>query len=296
MLTVNRIRKPMYVKLFSSILTSSVWAEDMPTRLTWITLLAMADKDGDVRASPSGLARIANIPVEDCHRAIAKFLSPDIESGTQVYEGRRLEEREGGWFILNYAKYRAIQDAEARKATWRESSRKYRDRQHSSTESTPCIEMSTEAEAEAEADTKEKKQRPPKAERSVPVTQSPVTPKATWLTPYLNAWEAHYGAGSAATMVGRLARAFKPLDAIHGPARVLQQLGKYLHQTEARFASPQSFAQRFEQWGETVAAPTKQARGHQALAEWLHNEDDRYGNVKSGRGPAGYLATPVPEP
>lgn len=141
----------MYVKLFSSILTSSVWAEDVPTRIVWITLLALADKEGDVRSSPSGLARVANVTPEDCQRALAKFLAPDPESGTKTDDGRRIEERDGGWFIINYAKYRAIQDAEARKASWRESSRKHRERQRTSAPSAPRHRKSTEADTEAES-------------------------------------------------------------------------------------------------------------------------------------------------
>ena len=118
----------MYVKLFSSILTSSVWAEDAKTRIVWITLLALADREGDVQSSPSGLARLANVTLKDCHSALTRFCAPDTESGTQEYAGRRIEEHEGGWHILNYTKYRAMQDEETRKAQWRESSRTYRQR------------------------------------------------------------------------------------------------------------------------------------------------------------------------
>ena len=144
----------MYVKLFSSILTSSVWAEDAHTRIVWITMLTMADKDGDVRASASGLARMANVTPEATANALTILLAPDPESATPDSDGRRIVTREGGWHILNYSKYRAIQDHEARKATWRESSQRQRDSQHSSTQmltSTFPLAKSTEAEAEAEA-------------------------------------------------------------------------------------------------------------------------------------------------
>jgi len=116
----------VYVKLFSSILTSSVWGEDMATRIVWITLLALSDKDGNVRSSPSGLARMANVTPDQCNAALLKFLSPDPESGSDEQEGRRIEAIPAGWFIINYAKYRDLQDAETRRAQWRESSRKHR--------------------------------------------------------------------------------------------------------------------------------------------------------------------------
>lgn len=146
----------MYVKLFSSILTSSVWSEDVATRIVWITLLALADKSGDVRCSPSGLARTANVSQAEAAAAISKFLSPDPESGTEDYEGRRVEELPGGWHILNYAKYRALQDVEDRKEQWRQSSAKHRDkkRQQTSAISENGHGISAQAEADTEADTK----------------------------------------------------------------------------------------------------------------------------------------------
>ena len=144
----------MYVKLFGSILTSSVWAEDAHTRIIWITMLTMADRDGDVRASTSGLARIANVTPEATANALAILLAPDPESATLDSDGRRIVTREGGWHILNYGKYRAIQDHEARKATWRESSQRQRDNQHSSAQMlTSTFPLAKSTEAEAEADT-----------------------------------------------------------------------------------------------------------------------------------------------
>ena len=141
----------MYVKLFTSILTSSVWSEDNATRIVWITMLALSDKDGDVRSSPSGLARLANVSVEECQKALAKFEAPDPEDPTLEKDGRRIEEREGGWFIYKYAHYRALQDAEARKASWRESSRKHR--QKKSAPSARRQRKSTEADTDTKADT-----------------------------------------------------------------------------------------------------------------------------------------------
>ena len=40
-----------YTKLFSSIITSTIWMEDDKTRILWITLLAMADQHGEVYSS-----------------------------------------------------------------------------------------------------------------------------------------------------------------------------------------------------------------------------------------------------
>jgi len=95
-----------YTKLFNSIITSTIWSEDDQTRIVWITMLAIADKNGEVQGSIPGLARIAGVPVEACRAAITKFLSPDVDSRTKDDEGRRIELIDGGWHLLNHSKYR----------------------------------------------------------------------------------------------------------------------------------------------------------------------------------------------
>lgn len=97
-----------YTKLFSSIVTSTIWTEDDKTRIVWITMLAIANKHGEVQASIPGLARVAGVSVQDCHAAIEKFLSPDPYSRSSDDEGRRIEKIDGGWQLLNHAKYRAM--------------------------------------------------------------------------------------------------------------------------------------------------------------------------------------------
>ena len=68
-------------------------------------MLAIADMDGVVQASMSGLARCAVVSEDACHDAIEKFLGPDPDSrdGTT---GERISKVPGGWLILNHANYR----------------------------------------------------------------------------------------------------------------------------------------------------------------------------------------------
>lgn len=40
------------IKLFGSIVASTIWREDDKTRLVWITLLALSDRDGFVAFFP----------------------------------------------------------------------------------------------------------------------------------------------------------------------------------------------------------------------------------------------------
>lgn len=116
-----------YTKLFSSIITSTIWMEPDQIRLVWITMLAVADKNGEVQGSVPGLARIAGVPIEAARDAISRFMSPDPDSRTKDDEGRRIEEIDGGWRLLNHRKYREMcsrdeaREAEAkRKAAYRE--------------------------------------------------------------------------------------------------------------------------------------------------------------------------------
>src|ERR1017187_3841638 len=101
-----------YTKLFHSILSSTIWREDLPTKVVWVTMLALANQDGDVEASVPGLAHLAGVTVEQAEAALTKLLSPDQYSRSPEHEGRRLEAIEGGWRLLNHAKYRDKMSAE----------------------------------------------------------------------------------------------------------------------------------------------------------------------------------------
>ena len=110
-----------FTKLFSSITESTVWCEPDRTRLVWITMLAMADRLGRIHASIPGLANRARVPVEDCRTAIDTFLAPDRDSRTPENEGRRIETIDGGWRLLNHAKFRELRDettTKERKRLW----------------------------------------------------------------------------------------------------------------------------------------------------------------------------------
>lgn len=95
-----------FVKLYGSILYSTVWLESLPTKVVWISMLALADWEGLVAASIPGLAKIAGVTREECEAAIATLSAPDIDSKTKTHEGRRILEVDGGWKIINHGKYR----------------------------------------------------------------------------------------------------------------------------------------------------------------------------------------------
>jgi hypothetical protein len=101
-----------YAKLFTRILDSTVWRENNPTRLLWITMLALADRDGNVFCTIPGLADRARITLEECEYALNRFLQPDKYSWSREEEGRRIKIIEGGWSIINHAKFRQMMSVE----------------------------------------------------------------------------------------------------------------------------------------------------------------------------------------
>ncbi len=118
-----------YTKLFHSIITSSLWNEDDATRIVWITMLACADKNGEVQGSVPGLARVAGVSLAACQTAIDKFLSPDPYSRTKDDDGKRIEAIPGGWLLLNHAKYRRLASREEQIEANAERQRRHRAKQ-----------------------------------------------------------------------------------------------------------------------------------------------------------------------
>lgn len=119
-----------FVKLYGSILDSTVWREDHGTRLVWITMLAMADASGIVEASVPGLADRARVTLDECKHALARLMAPDEYSRTQDHEGRRIAVVDGGWQLLNHQLYRHRErrDPEVRREQTREATRRWRER------------------------------------------------------------------------------------------------------------------------------------------------------------------------
>lgn len=146
-----------YSKLFSSIVTSSIWTESDSTRVLFITLLALADRNGFVYGSKTGLGRIACLNLDAVDEAFAKLLGPDPDSSDRFRnpdnEGRRLEQIDGGFKLINYEYYRGIRNDDDRKVQNREAQRRFRERQRASADVSQDQPQSPHTDAEAEADT-----------------------------------------------------------------------------------------------------------------------------------------------
>lgn len=148
-----------FTKLWQEILTSSIWNEDDKVRIVWITLLAAMGPDGIVRASVGGLAHQARVSREDCEMALERLKSPDPDSRSKEYEGRRVKDVDGGFAILNAGKYREARNYDERKAYMAEYMKEYR-RKHSVNKRKQKLNTVNQskpqlAQAEAEAYTEE---------------------------------------------------------------------------------------------------------------------------------------------
>ncbi len=152
-----------YTKLFSSIVTSTIWCEDDKTRIVWITMLALKNRHGQVAGSVPGLANMAHVSVDDCRGALEKLKSPDADSRSTENEGRRIVAVDGGWQILNHAKYREAMSADERRTYQADWMKKHRAKKKAAKQ--PPVDSSvdrvestlthtdTDADTEAEAGT-----------------------------------------------------------------------------------------------------------------------------------------------
>lgn len=194
-----------FVKVYSSILASSVWGESLATRVVWITMLAMADRNGLVEASSDGIARAANISLRQADAALEVLSSPDPRSKTDDgHEGRRIARIDGGYQILNYLKYRELQTPAQQKTAARV--RKFRERQEAlrNAEVTQANGDITPRNAQRQ---KQKQKQIAKAETTTtkattvaagaPNGQRPAIPekpKAPWVAEGADWWRANVGA------------------------------------------------------------------------------------------------------
>jgi hypothetical protein len=114
-------------------LTSTVWSESDSTRIVFVTMLLMADKNGEVLGSIPGIARFAGVSVDSCSAAIERLSSPDKYSSSKLADGRRIVAINGGWELVNHAKYREMASKEDSQHSAAERKRRQREREEAVT-------------------------------------------------------------------------------------------------------------------------------------------------------------------
>jgi hypothetical protein len=99
----------VFAKVFQKMLDSSIWLESDSTVRVWITFLLSMDSEGFCAfASIENLARRARVKPSLTAKAVAVLESPDEQSASKDWDGRRIERVNGGWIVLNCKKYREI--------------------------------------------------------------------------------------------------------------------------------------------------------------------------------------------
>jgi hypothetical protein len=120
-----------FAKLYSSLTESSLWCERDDVRILFVTMLALADKNGCVKGSRGGLMRAANIAYNpDQPDPFDVLMAPDNDSSDLARnperQGRRIEEIPGGFRLINFCYYRNLRSPEKRRAQLREAQAKFR--------------------------------------------------------------------------------------------------------------------------------------------------------------------------
>lgn len=95
-----------FTKLDSGIIQSSIMSESPETFKVWIALLASTTEDGVARVSPTYLAAVCFLSIEVVDVALEELSKPDTYSRSLNDDGRRIKRIDGGFEVINYAKYR----------------------------------------------------------------------------------------------------------------------------------------------------------------------------------------------
>lgn len=117
-----------FAPLFSKIVDSSLWDEPDHICKIFITMLALKDGDGIVRYSAYGIARRARKTETEVLDALKVLSSPDLRrKEEQPHEGRRIQQVEDGWLILNSKYYQNMMRVVMRRwyqRTWHQNRRR----------------------------------------------------------------------------------------------------------------------------------------------------------------------------
>ena len=97
-----------FTKLDGNLLQSSIMAEPSETFKVFITILASTGPDGIARVSSTFLAAACYLPIGIIDEALLSLEAPDPRSRSLNDDGRRIKRVDGGYFVVNYEKYRSF--------------------------------------------------------------------------------------------------------------------------------------------------------------------------------------------
>lgn len=132
--------------------------ESMPTRIVWLTFIAVMDEMGFVQfASVANVAHRARVSIEEAQAAIACLEGEDPDSSDLDHNGRRIERVPGGWMVLNAEKHREMVTAALIRDQTRDRVRRFRERRKGDAGNAPVTPSEALARAEAEVLARSKK-------------------------------------------------------------------------------------------------------------------------------------------
>lgn len=106
-----------FTPIFGDIVTSSLWSEEDVVVKVFLTMMAVKDRDHVVRKSAYALAQLAHKTEAEVLEALKVLATPDTKRiEPQDHEGRRIERVDGGWLMLNGAKYQDMMFAVMRRS------------------------------------------------------------------------------------------------------------------------------------------------------------------------------------
>ena len=121
----------MFAKVFASLWQGSMVGQ-ADAQLVFIYLLAHCDSEGFVEHVQDAIAHATGLSVDRVKAALAVLEAPDPQSRSAEEQGRRIvrldEHRDWGWWVVNFARYRALRDEEIRREQNREAKRRQRSR------------------------------------------------------------------------------------------------------------------------------------------------------------------------
>lgn len=116
-----------YTCIFRNVTTSRIWALPPSARCVWLWLHLVADPEGFVCATVSGVAVGANVPVEDARMTLERLEAPDPDADpSDPFEGRVVKRVPRGWLVLGFEELRELAKEETRRARNRKYMKGYR--------------------------------------------------------------------------------------------------------------------------------------------------------------------------
>ncbi len=163
-----------YSKLHSSLVNSSLWCERDDVRILFITMLALANRDGHIYGSRAGIFRQANITFsDDAKDPFEQLMDADPDSSDILRnpenEGRRIREIPGGFEIINYPYYRGLRNDDDRREQNRIAQEKFRIKHKKDKPASARISHGNPRSSHAEADAISKEQKADTKKKSTPL-------------------------------------------------------------------------------------------------------------------------------